>query len=128
MGGCKACLSVGGNSAGYKLSASRWHRIAAEQPPSCTVAIYLFLHDGKAPNQQAGGLSEAVFDNPDAQARVAIRLLLMPDNSAFDGGEPAVNWSIGETHYLSTIWELGSGIMVALQNDDNGGLCPFLWQ
>lgn len=84
-----------------KPSASPGDTIAAEQPRSCTLCHllrFLPFREKSFTTNKHGSLNETVFDDPDAQTRMAIRLYLISCDGAFDRSEPAVNWSIGETH------------------------------
>ena len=79
-----------------KPAASHGNRRAAEQPLSCTLAIY--LSPAKSSNKRAGDLNETVLDNPDTQAHMTILVHLMSDDRAFDSRKLAVDWSVWETH------------------------------
>ena len=66
-----------------KPAASHGNKIAAEQPLSCTLAIYFSLTYG-TPNKEAVVLNKTVLEYPDAQPRMTVRLRLMSYDGAFD--------------------------------------------
>ena len=86
-----------GQSAGLKTISLPWQQDAAEHPHPYP-CHYLSFSMGKNSKQSRMALNEAVFSDPDAQARMAIGLHPISDHGAFDSRELAIDWSIGETH------------------------------
>ena len=64
-----------------------WQQDAAERPHPVPLPLPLVLHYGKKLQRSRVVLNEAVFSDPDAQARVAIELYPISDHRASDSRE-----------------------------------------